>query len=171
MPDTLTTNQAAFHLTRTFDAPRDLVWKAWTDPEALAQWWGPKGASIRVAAFDLRPGGSFLYAMAQGDQPDVWAKFTYREITPPERLSFVSASSDEHGNTAANPWLPVFPLEILNVLTFTEDAGKTQLDLRGNPINATEAERQAYLDLHASIVGGFKGTFEKLDAFLAAIRS
>ena len=53
-----------FTFTRTFDAPRALVWKAWTSAEALGQWWGPKGAAIRVIAFDLRPGGMFHYAMA-----------------------------------------------------------------------------------------------------------
>src|SRR5450631_3880460 len=75
-----------FVISRTFDAPRALVWKAWTDPEALAQWWGPKGATIRVVKLDMRPGGIFHYAMSFQPGHDMWGRFAYREIAPPERL-------------------------------------------------------------------------------------
>jgi uncharacterized protein YndB with AHSA1/START domain len=164
------TLQAEFTLTRTFDAPRDVVWKAWTDAEALARWWGAKGSEIRVASLDLRPGGAFHYSMTRPDGPDVWAKFIYREVTPPERLVFVNSFADEHGNLAGNPWLPVWPLEILNELTFTEQDGKTTLDLRGGPINATDAEVEAYIQMRPSLQGGFKGTFQQLDEYLASLK-
>ena len=67
---------------RTFDAPRALMWKAWTDPVALAQWWGPKGAEIRVAKHDMRPGGVFHYAMVFA-RPEMWGRFaTARSCNP-----------------------------------------------------------------------------------------
>ena len=69
---------AELTITREFAAPRDLVWKAWTEPERLAQWWGASGSEIRVKALDLRAGGSFLYSMQTPNGPEIWGKFVYR---------------------------------------------------------------------------------------------
>ena len=74
------TETKEFTFTHTFDAPRAAVWKAWTSAEALGQWWGPKGANIRVIAFDLRPGGMFHYAMASQSGQEMYGRFIYREI-------------------------------------------------------------------------------------------
>src|SRR5437899_7660320 len=82
-------------VTRTFDAPRELVFKAWTEPERLAQWWGPKGFTMKKVSVDLRPGGVFHYGMTSPDGHEMWGRFVYREITPPERLIFVNSFSDE----------------------------------------------------------------------------
>ena len=76
----------AFLFTREFDAPRDLVFKAWTERERLQEWWGPQGFGIRVAKLDLRPGGVFHYGMQTPDGREVWGRFAYREIAAPERL-------------------------------------------------------------------------------------
>lgn len=147
---------------RTFDAPRALVWKAWTEADRLAAWWGPKGARIDVAKHELKPGGMFLYAMSMPHGPDLWGKFVYRAIHAPERLVFVSGFSDEHGGRGKNPWLPVWPEEILNTLTLHEANGRTLLRLEGGPINAGEAERKAFADLIESMQDGFAGSFDKL---------
>lgn len=155
-------------ITRKFKAPRGLVFQAWTEPERLAQWWGPKGAEIVVKKLELRPGGTFLYSMAMPGAQEIWGKFTYREIAPPERLVFVNAFSDAHGGITANPWMPNWPLEILNNLTFTEEDGTTTLTLRGGPINASELEIETFHKFRPSMEQGFKGTFEQLDAYLAS---
>ena len=155
-----------FTVERTFAAPRALVWKAWTDPKALAKWWGPKGASIKVAKLEVKPGGIFHYSMGMGPQ-EIWGKFVYREVAPPERLTFISQFSDAEGRTTRNPWLPTWPAEVLNVLTLREQAGKTALTLRGGPINASEAERSVFEENFANMEGGFNGTFDALDEFLA----
>lgn len=73
----------AFAITRTFDAPRALVFQAFTESERLAQWWGPKGFTLRVARLDLRPGGVFHYEMKSPNGHSMWGKFVYREIVPP----------------------------------------------------------------------------------------
>src|SRR2546423_7380640 len=83
-----------FVFTRTLDAPRDLVWKAWTSAEALGQWWGPRGANIRVIKLDFRPGGMFHYAMAFQPGHDMYGRFVYREMVAPDRLGFVNSFSD-----------------------------------------------------------------------------
>ncbi len=155
-----------FTVERVFDAPRKLVWKAWTDPRRSHSGGGPKGGEISIARHELKAGGVFLYSMMMGPQ-EIWGKFIYREITPPERLVFVNMFSDANGGTTRNPRAPAWPAEVLNVLTLTEQAGKTALLLRGGPINATEAERAIFEENFKNMEGGFKGTFDKLDEYLA----
>lgn len=163
-----------FVISRTFDAPRDLVWKVWTDAEHLAQWWGPKGCSIRVAKLDVRPGGMFHYAMAYQPGQEMWGRFVYREIAPPERMVYVSSFSDEEGGITRAPFPQLkgtFPLEVLNTLTLSEDNGRTTMTVRGGPLNATEEERATYRGMFGSMQQGFTGTFESLDAYLAKLRA
>jgi uncharacterized protein YndB with AHSA1/START domain len=155
-----------FVITRTFDAPRDLVFKAWTEPERLAQWWGPAGCVIAVRKLKLRPGGIFLYSMKMPNGPDMWGKFVYREIVAPERLAFVNSFSDENGNITRHPFSPTWPLEILNTLTLLEHEGRTTLSLRGMPINATEEERKTFEDSFVSLEKGFAGTLDQLGDYL-----
>src|SRR5665213_745715 len=122
-------------ITRIINAPRELVFKAFTESERLAQWWGPKGSEIKVSKLELRPGGIFLYNMPTPDGHFMWGKFVYREIISPERIIFISSFSDENGNTIRAPFSETFPLEVMNTLTLIEENGKTHLTLRGVPIN------------------------------------
>lgn len=79
-------DQAEFFITRTFDAPRELVWRAWTEPAQLAQWWGPSQITNPVCEMDLRPGGSYRIVMRLPDGTDYPIKGVFIEIAPPERL-------------------------------------------------------------------------------------
>jgi uncharacterized protein YndB with AHSA1/START domain len=158
-------------LTRDFDAPRELVFKAWSEPERLQRWWGPKGFNLEVSKLDLRPGGMFLYSQRSPDGQVMWGKFVYQEITAPEKLVFIQSFSDEEGNTLRAPFSPVWPLEIINNLTLTEKEGKTTLTLRGGPINATEEELKAFEEMRPMIQQGFGGTFEQLTDYLAKSQS
>jgi uncharacterized protein YndB with AHSA1/START domain len=180
MPETQTKNRTAgdaaaatpdFVITRTFDAPRDLVWKAWTEAERLAQWWGPKGCSIRVVKLDVRPGGIFHYTMQfQKGGPEMWGRFIYGEITAPERLVFINSFSDADGGITRAPFSQLndtWPLEVLNVVTLAEQGGKTTLTLRGSPINATDEERKTFAGMFDSMQKGFGGTFDQLVDYLA----
>lgn len=157
-------------LTRTFDAPRDLVFKVWTQAEHLAHWWGPKGMELKIATCDVKPGGIFHYAMVMANGQEMWGKFEYQVIQAPDRLEFVSGFADAEGNFAPNPWAPVWPLRILNVVTFAEENGKTTISMAGAPVNATVAEIAAYREARPNMQQGFKGTFEQLDAYLASIK-
>jgi uncharacterized protein YndB with AHSA1/START domain len=156
-----------FSITRTFNAPRALVWQAWTEAERLAQWWGPKGCTIRIITFDMRPGGVFHYAMAFQPGQDMYGRFIYGDITAPSRLVFISSFADEAGDATRVPFAPNFPLEVHNTMTLTEENGRTTLRLRGWPINPTDAEYETYLGMFPSMQQGFGGTFDKLDAHLA----
>jgi uncharacterized protein YndB with AHSA1/START domain len=155
-----------FVISRVFNAPRKLVWKALSEAEALAQWWGPKGATINVNKLDFKPNGVFHYNM-QSPMGVMWGLFKYVEMVEPEKLVFINSFSDEAGGVTPNPFLPSFPLETKNIITLSEQGGKTTLTLKGGPINATEEQQKAYRDMMGSMNQGFAGTFDQLDEYLS----
>src|SRR5438105_381256 len=126
-----------FVLCRSFDAPRDLVWKAWTERDRLMQWFGPKGFTMTTANMDFRSGGSFHYCLRGPDGKEKWGKFVYREIVPPERIVLVNSFSDKDGNITRHPFAPTWPREMLSTTIFTEQGGKTTVTLRWSALNAT----------------------------------
>jgi uncharacterized protein YndB with AHSA1/START domain len=156
-----------FVITRVFDAPRDVVWKAWTEAERLKHWWGPKGFTMLACMVGLRPGGLFHYGMKAPNGFEMWGKFVYREITAPERLVFVVSFSDKERNTLRHFASTTWPLEVLNTVTFTEQGGKTTATLKGAPINATGEERKTFEAGFGSMEQGFKGTLNQLADYLA----
>jgi uncharacterized protein YndB with AHSA1/START domain len=156
-----------FILTRTFDAPRELVFRAWTETGHLMHWWGVKGFELLKCDVDLRPGGVMHYGMRMPDGNMMWARWVYREIVPPERLTFVSTFSDESGGVTRAPFFDgKWPLETLTTLTFTEHDGKTTLTMLGRPVNATELERDTFRGNHQSMQGGWGATLDQLVAYL-----
>jgi len=157
-----------FVISRVLDAPRDLVWKCFTDSEHMKQWWGPKGAKIVKSEMDLRPGGTYHYGMQTPDGSVMWGKQVYREIAPPEKLVLISSFSDEKGGLGRHPLAPTWPLELYTVYTFEEQpGGKTKFTVRWSPHNATEEERKIFDAGHASMNQGWGGTMDQLEAYLA----
>jgi len=156
-----------FVISRVFDAPRDLVWKAFTEPERMKQWWGPKGFKVVAAKLDLRPGGSYHYGMKSPDGMTMWGKFIYREVVPNERLVLINSFSDEVGGITRHPMSPTWPLELLSVFTF-EDApgGKTRFTIRWSAHNASAEERKTFDTSHDSMNQGWGGTLDQLAAYL-----
>jgi len=154
-------------IARIFNAPRELVFKAFTDPEHLMHWWGPKGFKMLVSNLDLRPGGVFHYAMSSPEGHEMWGKFVYHEIAAPKRMVFVNSFSDKDGNLTRHPMSSTWPLEVRNTLTLLDQNGKTALILRGGPINATEEEIKTFETNFDSMQKGFAGTFDQLDEYLA----
>jgi len=85
-------------ITRVFDAPRELVWKAWTDPKYVMQWWGPKGWTSPVCEIDFRVGGKYLFCMRGPDGYEGWNAGEYREIVPYEKIVSTMYFADSKGN-------------------------------------------------------------------------
>jgi uncharacterized protein YndB with AHSA1/START domain len=156
-------------ISRVFDAPRALVFKAWTEPERLRQWWGPKGFSWVVGQLDLFPGGIFHYCMRSPDGAEMWGRFVYLEIHTPDRLIFINSFSDEDGYPVKHPQMPDWPLEILNTLSFTEDQGRTILTLRAIPHAATAIECRTFNAGLDSIRRGFASTWKQLSGYLSVV--
>jgi uncharacterized protein YndB with AHSA1/START domain len=164
---TLTTQAADFVISRIFDAPRELVWRAFTEPERMKEWWGPKGSTIVASKMDLHVGGIYHGAMRGPDGRVMWAKFVYREIVEPERLVWAQSFSDEAGGLTRHPLSPTWPLELMTIVTFEEaPGGKTKLTLRWSPLDAREDERKTFDAAHDSMRGGWGGSFDQLAAFL-----
>ena len=158
-----------FVITRVFDAPWELVFKAWTEPERIAKWFGPKGVTVKSAKMDLRPGGSLHTCMATPDGHEMWGKMVYREILPPEKLVYINSFSDEKGGLTRHPMSATWPLEMLTTVVLKDMGGKTELTLTWVPINSTAEEIATFEAGMAGMTGGWTGTFDQLDAYLAEL--
>ena len=162
----------AFVLRRTFDAPRELVFRAWTEVEHLQHWWGPKGSEVTHCAMDLRPGGVMHYGLRGPDGTMLWGRWIIRDFRAPERLAFVMSFSDEQGGVTRAPFFDgAWPLETLSTVSFEERDGGTTVTLVTFPIHATDHERATFRDAHASMRGGWGGSFDELAAYLESRRS
>ena len=140
-------------ITRTFDAPRSLVFQAWTEPEHMARWWGPRGFTSTVLKNDLRPGGAYRIHMV-GPDGDHWSQGVYREVVPPERLVMVGSWADAQGN-------PTRP-ETTVTLLFEDVGGKTKLTLHNAIFESVTAR-----DAHNS---GWSSALDVLAEYLATVR-
>jgi uncharacterized protein YndB with AHSA1/START domain len=158
-----------FVMSRVFNAPVDVVYRAWAEPEQLQKWFGPKGVSLFHSKGDVRPGGIYLYGMRTSDGGEMWGKWVYREIVPNERLVFVNSFSDKDGGTTRHPMAPTWPLEMLSTIEFADEGGKTRVTVHWSPLNATDVERKTFSDGMASMTGGWSGTMDKLDAYLPGL--
>jgi uncharacterized protein YndB with AHSA1/START domain len=128
-----------FVITREFDAPRELVFKAWTDSKELPQWWGPRGFTNPVCEWDARPGNTIHVVMRAPNGTDYPMAGEFREIVAPERLVFTSGALDEKG---------ALLFEFLHIVTFVEQSGKTMLTIQSRVIKTT-TEANKY-------IGGFE---------------
>jgi uncharacterized protein YndB with AHSA1/START domain len=142
-------------ISRVFDAPRELVFKAWTEPERLVQWMGPRGFTSNViGTMDVRPGGRYRYHMVDPDGGDHWQQGEYREVVPPERIVCTYEWADAAGN-ATRP-------RTLLTLTFEDLGGKTRLTL-----NQAVFESATARDAHR---GGWSSSLDRLAEYVARAR-
>jgi uncharacterized protein YndB with AHSA1/START domain len=163
------TAEETFVISRTFDAPREVMFRVWTDNEHLRNWFGPKETTIVQSTNDSRPDGIYHYAMRTPDGRTMWGRWVYREIVPPQRLVFINSFSDEKAGLTRPPFSERWPSEMLTTITFAERQGKTTVTVRSKPINANAEERKTFAASHASMNGGWSGTFEKLAAYLPEV--
>lgn len=158
-----------FILTRVFDAPRDLIWKALSEKDHLKKWWGPKGFEIRGAKLDFKPGGVFHYQMKSTGGEEMWGQFVYREVVPHERIVWVNSFSEITGGVHRHPLLSDWPLEMLITLTLTQENQRTTLTLRSRAINATDQECAVFEAGFDNMAAGFGGTFDQLAEHLSCV--
>ena len=142
--------------TRVFDVPREVVFRAWTDRDQLQRWWGPKGFTNPVCEVDVRPGSAIRIDMRAPDGVVYPMTGTFVEIAEPERLVFISAALDQNGE-------PLF--EVLNTVTFEEDAGKTKLTVRPS-VSKIKPGAARYL---AGIEPGWSQSLDRLRDRLAEL--
>jgi len=149
-------------ITRIFDAPRKLVWKAWTEPEMFKKWWGPKVFTAPTIKIDLQTGGKYLYCMRGPDGKDYWSTGVYREIVPMERIVVTDSFADEKGNVVPSTHYGVkgFPMELEVTVEFEEiDDNKTKMTLKYPGLDISDTDRR-------NMQQGWNESFDKLAEIL-----
>jgi uncharacterized protein YndB with AHSA1/START domain len=162
---------ADFVITRTFNAPRELVYDTMTQTGHLQKWWGPQGCTIDVVTHEPRPGGIFHYCMHFGPAVEMYGRFTYRALVRPERIVFTNGFADEQGNPIRYAMSPTWPIDMLNTIVLTEDAGSTTVILRSAPLNASAVEIATFKAGHAAMQQGFGGMYEVYQQYLASLQA
>jgi uncharacterized protein YndB with AHSA1/START domain len=154
-------------ITRVFNAPVELAWKAWTKPERVKQWWGPKGFTAPFAKIDFRVGGKYLNSMRSPDGKDFWSTGVYEEIVPLKRIVVTDSFADEKGNVVSAAYYGMsatFPLELLITVTFEEVDGKTKMTLQHSGIKGlSDAD-------FSNMRQGWEESFDKLDVYLKTVQ-
>jgi uncharacterized protein YndB with AHSA1/START domain len=153
-----TQSDRAIIITRAFDAPRELVWKAWTDPQHIEQWWGPKGFTTRVIEMDLRPGGQSRYVMVGPDGTEYPVKGVFRELIPLERI----VATDEFDEGFEQVTSADLPQGVVTTTIFEEFEGKTKLTLQ--IVHPSADDRRKHEEM--GVVAGWNSTFDCLDEYL-----
>jgi uncharacterized protein YndB with AHSA1/START domain len=154
-----------FMLTRTFNAPRQVVFNAFSTPEAMNAWWGPEGMQNTVISLDFTPGGIFHFRM-EGHGVINYGRFEFGNIHPYDLLEFTNSFADENAQIIPAPFDIAIPAQIFYRLRFSEQDGKTLLEMTGQPVNASAEEAAGFNEISDSMQEGFEGTFRQLDAFL-----
>ena len=142
--------------TRVYDAPRELVWTAWTHPEHLAQWWGPNGFSTTTSAYDLRPGGVWRFVMHGPDGRDYENRITFDEIVKPERIRY------HHGGGEG-----VEPVQFRTTVTF-DDLGRNTTRLTLHAVFPSAAERERVIKEYGADKGAAQ-TLSRLADYVAQL--
>ena len=140
-------------ITRILDAPRDVVFRAWTEPDRVARWWGPQGFVTTYCDMDIRPGGAFRVCMRSPEGAEHWKQGIYREIVVPERLEFTFAWEDAEGKPGH---------QTLVTVTLADRGGRTELTLH-QAVFETVAAR----DDHRR---GWTSTLQRFAEYLAGNR-
>jgi uncharacterized protein YndB with AHSA1/START domain len=148
-------------VSRLFNAPREQVWSAFTEPEMIMQWWGPLGFTAPTVESERRAGGRYLYDMRAPDGKDYWSAGVYREFVPPERIVAIDSFADEEGNIVPASYYGMstdWPLESEVIFTFEDVDGRTRLTVRqpGVPSGA---------DVDKAVTG-WNQSFDKLQELL-----
>ena len=141
-------------ITRTFDMPRAQVWRAWTDPKMLSQWFGPRGFTSSVPQWELRVGGALRIVMHGPDGNDYPMKGVFTEVKAPERLVFSNVAIDNDGNHL---------LEGETVVTLTEQGGKTMMVVKSHAIGLVPIAPQMLAGMEA----GWTQSIDKLQELVA----
>lgn len=163
------TDLPTYVLDRVFDAPRPLVWRAWTDPELLQRWYGPNVKTI-VHKLEVVTGGVWLNEMQWGGNSN-FERMAYTEVVPPERLVWLHSMADADWNVTANPMMADWPRVLLTTVTFEEMGAQTRLRLTWVPHEASEAEIACFAAAMAGLDRGWGSGMDVLAGILAELQA
>lgn len=159
MPENLTAEKhKTITIKRTFNLPLSAVWKAWTEPESMKKWWGPKEYTCPDCSIDFKVGGKFLASMQGADGKKIWSTGTYKEIVPLKKIVNTDSFADSTGNIVPASYYKMsgdWGLELLVTTEFEEVDGKTNISLQhaGLPVELSDECMQ-----------GWQSSFDKLES-------
>ena len=168
--DTMPVAGIELKVERVFQAPCDIVWQAWTEPERLILWWGPADHIMTVNRFDLFPGGMFHYGLRSLRGLETWGRLVFIDVTPPEKLAFVNSYSNVSADITRHTSIADYPMEILNICTFKEISQETIFSMKCRPQNATDREKKVFIQNHLNLKNALAATFDQLAQYLASMR-
>ena len=161
MSNTTVSKEDAVVIERNFDAPADLIWQMWADPEHFKQWYGPKGFTVPVAEMDLRVGGKRLICMASPDgSMKMWTTGEYVEIVPNQRLIYTESPADENGNVVSPSAMGMpegYPATTEVTVSLEELDGRTRMVMT-----------HAGVPAESGAGGGWEQAFDKLTDYIQA---
>ena len=163
------TDLPTYVLERVFDAPRELVWRTWTDPKLLSRWYGPNVETI-IHRLDVKPGGLWLNEMKWGSN-STYQRAEYTEIKEPERLVCLLSTTDASWSITTNPRMPDWPRVLLTTVTFEEAGGKTRMRLTWTPHDASAAELACFAAAISGLDKGWGAGMELLARLLVELQA
>lgn len=149
---------AELKIERTFNASKDLVWKAWSDSETFMKWWGPQYFTSPTCKMDFKQGGKFVWCMQAPDGSKFYSSGEFKEISPKDKIVYTDSFADENGNeisAAVYGLSPDYPNQTLVTVTFEEVDGKTHMTLVHQGIPAEE--------INGNTASGWNQSFDKLE--------
>jgi uncharacterized protein YndB with AHSA1/START domain len=152
---TLPTDREILTTTREFDAPRDVVFKAMTNPDLISRWWGPRRYTTTVDKMDVRPGGAWRFIMREPDGRETGFRGEYREVVPPERI------------VQTFEWEPMAGHVSVETATLTERDGRTLLTVRS--LFSSKEDRDGMIE--SGMEKGQAETYDRFAEVLAELRS
>lgn len=154
-----------FVINRSFDAPLDLMFKVWTQPEQFAEWLGPTGSSMKFIRAEIKTGGNSFYQMKNADGSVMYGKINYLEIKKPDLLIYTQEFCDEKEKMSRHPHAPTWPETMLTVVNLTEEApDKTRVTITWEPYGKfTPEELDTFIKAKGGMTQGWTGSLDKLE--------
>jgi uncharacterized protein YndB with AHSA1/START domain len=158
-----------FVITRTFDAPLELMFEMWTNPEHFSQWLPPTGFKMQFIRSDIQPGGSTFYFMTGPGDVKMYGRAEYLEIERPERIVYTQQFCDENEKVSRHPMAPTWPETMLTTVRLTaEGADRTRVTVTWELLGAiTREELETFIKSRGGMTQGWTGSFDKLDELLS----
>lgn len=158
-----------FVVNRTFDAPLDVMFEMWTNPEHFARWLPPTGFEMQFIRSDIKPGGSTFYFMTNNKDVKMYGRAEYLKIEKPTSLVYTQQFCDEQENLSRHPKMPTWPATMLTTVQLSEEGpDRTRVTVTWEPHGATTREElEAFINAKAGMTQGWTGSFDKLESLLS----
>ncbi len=158
-----------FVINRSFDAPLDVMFEMWTNPEHFSRWLPPTGFEMQFIRSDIRPGGSTFYVMTNNADITMYGRAEYLKIEKPDRIVYTQQFCDENEKISRHPKMPTWPATMLTTVNLTEEgADRTRVTVTWEPYGPTTPEElETFIKARGGMTQGWTGSFDKLDILLS----